>query len=147
MLVGGELRAARSGASIDAYNPATGELFARFPRGDAADVDDAVAAAQSAFRAWWATPPLDRAACLQRLAALIEEHAQELAMLDVIDNGSPIREMRKRRRHPPLASSATSPGSLLSSGARPSRSRTGDSTTRFAIRSASSDASSRSTTR
>lgn len=95
MLVGGELRAARSGASIDAYNPATGELFARFPRGDAADVDDAVAAAQSAFRAWWATPPLDRAACLQRLAALIEEHAHELAMLDVTDNGSPIREMRK----------------------------------------------------
>jgi acyl-CoA reductase-like NAD-dependent aldehyde dehydrogenase len=59
MLIGGELREARGGAPIDAYNPATGELFARFPRGGAADVDDAVAAAQSAFRAWWSTPPLD----------------------------------------------------------------------------------------
>jgi betaine-aldehyde dehydrogenase len=95
MLLGGQLREARSGASVDAHNPATGKLFARFPRGDAADVDDAVAAAQTAFRAWWATPPLERAACLQRLAAVIEEHADELAMLDVTDNGSPIREMRK----------------------------------------------------
>ena len=120
MLVGGQLREARSGASIDAYNPATGRPFARFPRGDAADVDDAVAAAQTAFRAWWATPPLDRAACLQRLAALIEEHAQELAMLDVADNGSPIREMRKDAG---IAASQLRyfAGWLWSSGARPSR--------------------------
>ena len=47
MLVGGELRAARSGDTIDANNPATGEVIGRFPRGDAADVDDAVAAAQA----------------------------------------------------------------------------------------------------
>jgi acyl-CoA reductase-like NAD-dependent aldehyde dehydrogenase len=94
MLIGGEFRGARSGERIDSLNPATGEVCARFPRGTAEDVDDAVQAATRAFATWRHTPPLERAACLMRLADLMLEHAHELAMCDVTENGSPIREMR-----------------------------------------------------
>ena len=94
MYIGGEHRLARSGASLEATNPATGEVIGRFPRGDAQDVDDAVAAAREAFGGWRATPAIERAGMVRRLADLIEEHAEELAMLDVTENGSPIREMR-----------------------------------------------------
>src|SRR3954469_23611888 len=93
-LIAGERRMARSGATIDATNPATGELLARFPRCDASDVDDAVSAAQRAQREWWALDPLARAALVGRVADAILAHADELAGLDVADNGSPIREMR-----------------------------------------------------
>jgi betaine-aldehyde dehydrogenase len=94
VLVGGELRAARSGATIDAVNPATGEVIGTFPRCGPEDVDDAVAAAVAAFPGWRDTNPLVRARSLLGLADLIAEHAHELAMLDVTENGSPIREMR-----------------------------------------------------
>ncbi|MBS1890589.1 MAG: aldehyde dehydrogenase family protein [Actinobacteria bacterium] len=94
MLIGGRRVAAGSGATIESRDPATGELLAAFPRGDQRDVEAAVAAAGEAFPAWKRTPVTERAACLERLADLIGEHAEELAMLDVRDNGSPIREMR-----------------------------------------------------
>jgi acyl-CoA reductase-like NAD-dependent aldehyde dehydrogenase len=94
MLVGGAFKEARSGQTIDTYNPATGEVCARFPRGEAGDVDDAVQAAKRAFATWQHTAPAERAACLRKLADLILEHADELAMCDVTENGSPIREMR-----------------------------------------------------
>jgi betaine-aldehyde dehydrogenase len=95
VLVGGELRAARRRRTIDATNPATGEVLARVPRCDAEDVDDAVRAAQSAHPGWRATSPVDRAALVSRLAEVVLGHADELALLDVRDNGSPIREMRR----------------------------------------------------
>lgn len=94
MLVGGERRAASSGETIDAHNPATGELLGSFPRGAAADVDAAVAAAKAAFPEWRAAGASARAACVNRLADLVIENAEELAVLDVLDNGSPIKEMR-----------------------------------------------------
>jgi acyl-CoA reductase-like NAD-dependent aldehyde dehydrogenase len=95
ILVGGELRAARSGATLDSLNPATGELIARVPRCDARDVADAVAAARSAFVPWRATPAAERAELVLALARYVVDHGERLARLDVIDNGSPIREMRK----------------------------------------------------
>jgi betaine-aldehyde dehydrogenase len=94
ILIGGEFRTARSGETIDALNPATGEIIARFPRCGPDDVDDAVQAAQAAFESWRDTTPLERAQRALRLADLIAEHAEELALLDVTENGSPIREMR-----------------------------------------------------
>ncbi len=94
ILVGGEFRAARSGETIDAINPATGEVIGTFPRCASEDVDEAVAAASRAFATWRHTNPLERARCVLALADLIAEHAEELAMLDVTENGSPIREMR-----------------------------------------------------
>jgi len=94
VLIGGEFRGARDGDTIDAVNPATGAVFARVPRCRERDVDDAVAAAKAAFPAWRSLPATERAALLVKLADQVDAHAAELAMLDVTDNGSPIREMR-----------------------------------------------------
>ncbi len=94
-LIGGELAGALSGETIDAVNPATGETIARFPRCGADDVDRAVRAGREAQPAWRALPPLERAAAVGRIADAVMEHAEELARLDVDDNGSPIREMRR----------------------------------------------------
>jgi len=94
MYIGGRHRLASDGATIDAINPANGTVIARVPSATAADVDDAVTAAKEAFPSWRRREPQERAAALFALAATIEEHAEELALLDVEDNGSPIREMR-----------------------------------------------------
>ena len=61
ILVGGEFREARSGETIDAINPATGEAIARFPRCREEDIDDAVRGAETAFETWRLTAPLERA--------------------------------------------------------------------------------------
>lgn len=95
MWIGGREAFASNGATLDAVNPATGEVTARFPNATAADVDAAVAAGQRAMKAWKRSSPDERSAVLRRLADVIQDHAAELAQLDVIDNGSPIREMRR----------------------------------------------------
>jgi acyl-CoA reductase-like NAD-dependent aldehyde dehydrogenase len=94
VLIGGKRVLARAGATLDAVNPANGELLARFPRCGPDDVDDAVSAAAAAFPEWRATHPNERAAVVLRIAEAVLAHADELARLDVDDNGSPIREMR-----------------------------------------------------
>src|ERR1700709_370817 len=98
MLIGGEARRARSGETFDAVDPATGETIARVPKGDAEDVAAAVAAAEAALPAWRSASPLERAAVVRQIADVVEEHAEELAMLDVVDNGSPVRAMRNDPR-------------------------------------------------
>jgi acyl-CoA reductase-like NAD-dependent aldehyde dehydrogenase len=94
VLVGGEFRGARDGETIEVTNPATGEPIGTVPRCRAEDVGDAVRAAREAFELWRHTNPLERARRVNELADAIVEHAEELAMLDVVENGSPIREMR-----------------------------------------------------
>lgn len=94
MLIGGERCGAASGETLEARDPASGELLGRFPRGDSRDVGRAVDAAAAAFPAWRAMPATERAACLLALADRVQEHAEELAAIDVADNGSPIKEMR-----------------------------------------------------
>jgi acyl-CoA reductase-like NAD-dependent aldehyde dehydrogenase len=95
VLVGGELIRARSRETFDALNPATGETIAHVPRCGPADVDAAVTAASVAQPAWRALDPLARARIVRHIADAVTEHAEELAVLDVTDNGSPIREMRR----------------------------------------------------
>jgi acyl-CoA reductase-like NAD-dependent aldehyde dehydrogenase len=95
MLIGGEFLGASDGATIDAVAPATGKVIGTFPAGTRADVDAAVAAAERACRAWRRTEAGERAAAVEALAALIEEHAEELARLDAADNGSLLSEMRR----------------------------------------------------
>lgn len=90
---GGEFRLATSGELLDAANPATGEGIGRFPRCGAADVEIAVVAAREAFRSWRELHPRQRAACILDLADRIEQDRDRLLLLDVRDNGSPIREM------------------------------------------------------
>ncbi|MGD1057817.1 MAG: aldehyde dehydrogenase family protein [Solirubrobacteraceae bacterium] len=97
-LIAGDLVGARGGEVFAAIDPASGETIAHVPRCAAEDVQDAVAAAQSAYPEWRAAGPLARAALVHRIADVVEEHAEELALLDVLDNGSPIREMRNDSR-------------------------------------------------
>jgi len=95
MVVGGQQVAAADGGTFETVNPATGEVLATIPRAGIQDVERAVGAARDAFPAWRDTPTLERVAALNSLAALIEEHADVLGHIDVAENGSPIREMRK----------------------------------------------------
>jgi acyl-CoA reductase-like NAD-dependent aldehyde dehydrogenase len=95
ILVGGALRESRSGRTLETVNPATGDVIGRFPRCDSADVSDAVAAARTAAREWRSTPAQERADRVLALAQHIADHGEELARLDVCENGSPIKEMRK----------------------------------------------------
>lgn len=95
MIIGGKRVLASDEATVDSRNPATGDLIGRFPSATTADVNTTVAAASAAFASWKRTEPDGRAAALNALADLIELHQSELADLDVLDNGSPIREMRK----------------------------------------------------
>lgn len=94
MLIGGERVAAADGEWLESRNPANGELLARFPRGKAADVDRAVAAATAAAPDWRRRTIAERAAAVDALSVLLAANGDELAALDVADNGSPIREMR-----------------------------------------------------
>ena len=93
-LIGGELRMAASGETIDARNPATGELIGRFPRCGAPDVTAAVEAARAAFPAWRATPATERATKLLEVVEALGRRQDELARIDAADNGSPVRDMR-----------------------------------------------------
>ena len=93
-LVGGRRVAAASGDTFESVNPATGEVIARLPRCRAEDIDLAVRAATAAAPDWQATPAVERARLIGRLADAVVAHGEELAVLDVVDNGSPVREMR-----------------------------------------------------
>ena len=81
-----------SGKTFETHNPATGDLLASVAEADAADVDLAVKAARKAFHAkslWRRMSASDRGKLLNKLADLIEENADELALLESIDNGKP----------------------------------------------------------
>ena len=96
-LIGGEWRDARSGATLDVRNPATGEVIAKVPAADAGDIDLAVRAARNAFegKEWRGARPIDRERWLHKLADLIEANAHELAEIETLDNGKPINFSRR----------------------------------------------------
>jgi acyl-CoA reductase-like NAD-dependent aldehyde dehydrogenase len=75
-------------------NPATEEEIAEVPAASVEDADSAVEAARRAFPPWRAVAPADRARLLRRLAALVEEHGEELAWLETQNVGKPIRDSR-----------------------------------------------------
>jgi phenylacetaldehyde dehydrogenase len=91
LLIGGKSVESASGETFETLNPSTGEVLARVARGSAADIDRAVAAARKAFedRAWRRMMANDRTNLLLRLADLIEREADELAVLECLDNGKP----------------------------------------------------------
>ncbi|MGA7561411.1 MAG: aldehyde dehydrogenase family protein [Terriglobales bacterium] len=92
LLVGGAWVEARSGKTFETYNPATGEVLARVSEGDRADIDQAVAAARKAFETgpWPDMSPAERGRLLWKLSDLIEQHHEELAELETLDNGKPL---------------------------------------------------------
>ncbi|MCE2525700.1 MAG: aldehyde dehydrogenase [Acidimicrobiia bacterium] len=95
LFIGGEWVEAASGRTFDSIDPYTGEVWAQVPEASAADVDRAVAAARTAFDEgpWPRLPGVERARIMRRLARRIEEHADELAVVEVRDNGKLLREM------------------------------------------------------
>src|SRR6266478_2714315 len=96
LLIGNQWVPARSGKTFDTINPATGKVLATVAEGDAADVDEAVRVARSAFEEgpWSRTGPADRGAFLRRLATLMDDHIDELAELETLDNGLTIATSR-----------------------------------------------------
>lgn len=96
ILIGEHWRDALSGRTFPTINPATEEKIAEVAEGDAADIDLAVKAARKAFESgpWPKMDARDRGRLLNRLADLIEENFDELAALETLDNGKPIRDAR-----------------------------------------------------
>ncbi len=82
------------GSSFKTINPATEETLAEVAEASEADVDLAVRAARRAFRGWSRLSGKERAKYLFRIARIIQERGRELAVLESIDNGKPIRESR-----------------------------------------------------
>lgn len=96
MLIGGQWVASASGKQFVTYNPATGEPLAHVAEGDRVDVDRAVAAARRAFESgpWPKMSPSERGRLLWKLADLLEQHLDEFAELESLDNGKPFTVAR-----------------------------------------------------
>jgi aldehyde dehydrogenase (NAD+) len=96
LFIGGEWVDAASGGTFDTINPSTGEVLARVAEAGEEDVDRAVAAARGAFESgvWSGISPRERGRILWRMGELIDERADELARLETLDNGKPLREAR-----------------------------------------------------
>ncbi len=93
--IGGEFVAPNSGKYLDSINPATGEKLFSLAVGDATDVDKAVTAATNAFEnTWGKLTGTERAKYLFRVARIIQERSRELAVLETMDGGKPIKESR-----------------------------------------------------
>ncbi|RSD22071.1 aldehyde dehydrogenase family protein [Amycolatopsis eburnea] len=83
-----------SGEPLKTINPATEEVLAEVGTASKSDVDTAVKAARKAFSTWSKLPGTERAKYLFRIARLIQERSRELAVLESLDNGKPIKESR-----------------------------------------------------
>ncbi|MBI3708844.1 MAG: aldehyde dehydrogenase family protein [Proteobacteria bacterium] len=93
LFYGGAWHAPLSKKQVPCISPATGEVLCDVAEAGANDVDRAVRAAHAAFAGWRKVKPLERAALLRRIAALLRDHVEELALLDAADCGNPVREM------------------------------------------------------
>jgi betaine-aldehyde dehydrogenase len=87
--IDGEWADPAEGGTDEVFNPATGEVIAEAPVSTKEDVDRAVAAARRAFDGWAETTPGERANALLKLAAVIEDNAEEIADLEAANAGKP----------------------------------------------------------
>jgi acyl-CoA reductase-like NAD-dependent aldehyde dehydrogenase len=95
LLIGETFVPARDGETFATVDPATGREITRVPEAKAEDVELAVRAARRAFKDFWArTSASERARLLNRLADLIDRHADELAQLESLDTGKPVTRAR-----------------------------------------------------
>jgi phenylacetaldehyde dehydrogenase len=96
LLINHEWQPALSGKTFDVMNPATGDIIAQVAEGGHEDIDAAVRAARHAFEdpAWSRMTASERGKLLWRLADLLEQHADEFAELETLDNGKPISVAR-----------------------------------------------------
>ena len=93
-VIGGRRVPAVSGATFECISPIDGRRLASVASGDVADIDAAVVAARAAFERgdWSQQPPAARKRVLQRFADLVQAHIEELALLETLDMGKPIRD-------------------------------------------------------
>jgi acyl-CoA reductase-like NAD-dependent aldehyde dehydrogenase len=94
LFIDGQFVPALEGGEIDVINPTNGELITRIAAAQTEDVDLAVAAAKRAFPGWAATPGAERGRLLMKLADRIEACSDELAHLESLDTGHPLRDSR-----------------------------------------------------
>ena len=90
---GGAWHEPKSGRFADTINPGTGLSLGKVADAGADDIDAAVVAAKAAFKEWRRVLPLERAKILRRIAQVLRENANELAMIDAADCGNPVKEM------------------------------------------------------
>ena len=153
LMIDGDWVEAASGKTFETLNPATEEVLAEVAYGQAEDIERAVKAARKAFAddsPWRRMNPSDRGRLIWRISELIEEHADELAMLESLDNGKPYSSPARRTYRWQRTCSATWPAGRRRSRARRCRSRrcpppASTSRTRCASRSESSVRSFRGT--
>jgi phenylacetaldehyde dehydrogenase len=96
LLIGGEWIDSISGMTFPTYDPATGEVIAQVAEGVKEDIEKAVRAARKAFESgpWPRMTPSERGRLIWKLADMIEEHLEEFAQLETLDNGKPITVSR-----------------------------------------------------
>ena len=95
LFIGGEFVDSVDGRTFEVFNPHDGSKLADVAEARPADVDRAVEAARSAFPAWSATQASERGRLLLKLADAVESRAEELARLESLDTGHPIRDSRR----------------------------------------------------
>ncbi len=88
--IAGELQAPINGKYMPNTNPATGEVYSQTPDSDITDVEEAVGAARAAFPLWSTTPAEERFKILNRIAQLIDDNIDALAIAETNDNGKPL---------------------------------------------------------
>lgn len=88
-VIGGAERPARSGRTLDVFDPARGLAYAQVAAGDADDAVDAIAAANAAFPAWSTLPATERARWMERLADAVEARLDDFAHAEALDGGKP----------------------------------------------------------
>ncbi|MEQ8472775.1 MAG: aldehyde dehydrogenase [Marinoscillum sp.] len=93
--IGGELMAPKDGQYLDNFDPSSGKVFSQTPNSTKADLDLAVVAAEKAFPAWSSLSIDQRSRVLLKLSELIEEHIDDLAKAESMDNGKPVSLARK----------------------------------------------------
>ncbi len=94
LVIGGDRVAAAEGETFEVLNPATAARLAEVASAGPADVDRAVAAAGAAYEVWGALSPVTRGRRMHGFATLVEEHAEELALLECRNVGMPIGDAR-----------------------------------------------------
>ncbi|WP_282695775.1 aldehyde dehydrogenase family protein [Streptomyces sp. CC208A] len=94
LFIDGEFTDAADGKVFKTVSPSTEEVLSEIAQAGEADVDRAVKAARKAFEKWSALPGSERAKYLFRIARIIQERSRELAVLETLDNGKPIKETR-----------------------------------------------------
>ncbi len=96
LLIGGKWVPAKSGKTFETINPATEAVLCQIAEGDKADIDEAVKAARAAYETgkWSTMGPHERGRMLLKVADLIDKYADELAMLESLDNGKPVTQAK-----------------------------------------------------